>query len=197
MPTPFKHIAIGLILPLLAVSALLQALLPIIDTALFPSQHLQPIEYWRLLSGHFVHADWAHWRLNMLGALVLVTLFYQDIPLKHWYLATVTISLFSSLCMVFFTSYTRYVGFSDTLHGWLALGVCCMANKHRYLAASLALILLGKLLSEQLGVGFISHHLLTEQTHVATHAHVFGSIGGLIYAALLYSMVKIRPLHTS
>jgi membrane associated rhomboid family serine protease len=52
-------------------------------------------EYWRLLTGHLVHADWHHVWMNLAGLALMVALFHRMYSVSQW----CGIALFSALCI--------------------------------------------------------------------------------------------------
>ena len=153
-------------------------------------------ELWRLLSAHFIHINWHHFAMNMAGAALCLAVFRFDVPAIHWLISAITISLFSSLLLFLSYSPTQsYVGFSDTLHGWIVIGILAMLSKEPKLATAILTILLGKLLYEN----FIEppSAVLLEGSRVATESHLFGAIGGLLYSLAYNAELRQRLLSLS
>ena len=151
-------------------------------TALIPEK-IENGELWRVISAHFMHVNWHHFAMNMAGAALCLAVFRFDIAAKHWLMSAVLISLFSSsLIYLFYLPTQSYVGFSDTLHGWIVIGILAMLTTEPKLATAMLTVLIGKLLYEN----FIeppSAELL-QGSRVATESHLFGALGGLIYSVL-------------
>ncbi|NRB40068.1 MAG: rhombosortase [Pseudomonadales bacterium] len=148
--------------------------------ALIP-QAINDGEIWRVLSAHFIHINWNHFAMNMAGTALCIAVFRFDVAPKHWLISAIFISLFSSLFL--YLSYQpqqSYVGFSDTLHGWLVIGMLAMLSKEPKLAGIMLTVFIGKLLYENF-VEPPSAHLLAG-SRVATESHLFGAMGGLVYS---------------
>lgn len=141
-------------------------------------------EYWRLLTGHFVHASIAHLLLNMAGLVLIAALFPRDFSLRQWLL----IGLLSMLCIdVAFVFYEPqlewYVGLSGVLHGAITAGaVAWWKHETRLLAAILSLLLVVKLAWEQL-YGALP---FSGDMQVIVDAHLFGALGGLAAGLLVW-----------
>ena len=157
-------------------------------TALIPEK-IENGELWRVISAHFMHVNWHHFAMNMAGAALCLAVFRFDIAAKHWLMSAVLISLFSSsLIYLFYLPTQSYVGFSDTLHGWIVIGILAMLTTEPKLATAMLTVLIGKLLYEN----FIeppSAELL-QGSRVATESHLFGALGGLIYSVLFNNKLQ-------
>ncbi|CAA0114596.1 Uncharacterised protein [BD1-7 clade bacterium] len=139
-------------------------------------------QWWRILTAHFVHLDWKHYLLNMSGAALCLFVFRHDIKPIHWPISAILISIFSSLCMLTFAfDYSSYVGFSDTLYGWIFIGALAMLPKEPKLALIVMAIFGGRVTYENI----VSHSLIDSfmnEGKVAVESHLFGTIGGIIYS---------------
>lgn len=141
-------------------------------------------EYWRLLTGHLVHASAAHLLLNVAGLGLIAALFRRDYSLRQWLLVGLLSAVSIDLAFVFYEPQLQwYVGLSGLLHGAIAAGaVAWWKHETRLLASILSLLLLAKLAWEQLH-GALP---LSGDTPVIVEAHLFGALGGLAAALLLW-----------
>lgn len=145
-------------------------------------------ELWRIITAHLTHINWHHFNLNMLGAFFCLILFFNDFNAKHWFYSFLFISIFSSLCMLFIHfDHSRYVGFSDVLYGWMVIGILAIIEKETKTALLLALFLIGKTIYE---IVIDASPFGNTQIIVARESHLYGAIGGLIYALVI---MKRRP----
>jgi rhomboid family GlyGly-CTERM serine protease len=144
-------------------------------------------EYWRLLSGHFVHGTVRHLLLNCLGLLAVAALFPREYSAARWLFILGGSVLAIDLGFVLYEPQLEwYVGFSGVLHGALAAGVVawwCRENKVSALVLGAAL--LGKLAWEQTR-GALP---FSGDMPVIVEAHLYGAVGGAL-AALLLSLVR-------
>lgn len=151
---------------------------------------IQDGEYWRLLTGHLIHMNWHHYVMNMIGLALCMVVFRDDLPSWHWLTSFVFIALFSSACMFFtYFSYERYLGFSDVLHGWIILGALSIAHKEPKLSAAIFILFWIKVLEENMQHPFFTSYNMTG--NVATESHIYGAIGGVIYALLFSSNLHL------
>jgi rhomboid family GlyGly-CTERM serine protease len=171
-----------IVLTVLMVSALLQ-----------PHAHQlyyrQPDGQWfRWITGHYVHADWQHWALNML-ALALLPLATQvankllvaSLLLLPWcislgfYLLPTTAPVFA------------YVGLSGVLHGaFMALGLYSWLRSRNPWDAVLCVGLLLKLLLDYAGVS-LTAHAFVESAYLP--AHVLGVVCGALLAIIYWRVM--------
>ncbi len=142
---------------------------------------------WRLLSGHLLHLGWQHLLMNLLGLVLMVSIFMER-PLSRWWLESLVCALGVSMGLYLFSpNIYWYVGLSGVLHGlFIAAIVDCWSQQPRLYSLLLAL-LIGKLIFEQVvGGGVLSEGFI--RGNIIVDAHLYGAISGLVYALLL----KIR-----
>lgn len=152
-------------------------------------------EYWRLLTGHLVHGSWLHLLMNGLGLGLVAALFDRDYTLPAWLL----IALFSVVAIdLGFVLYEPqllwYVGLSGVLHGALAAGaVAWWRHESKLLALLLSVIFVGKLTWEQ----WRGALPLSGDLPVVVDAHLYGAIGGVIAATVLWLGERWRAVNRS
>jgi len=141
-------------------------------------------EYWRLVTGHLVHASWMHAIENLAGVGLLAALFPRDYSLRQWLL--LTLASLVAIDVGFLWNEPQldwYVGLSGVLHGLLAAGaVAWWRFESSVLAVILTAIFLGKMTYEQLYGSLPSTSTLT----VVSEAHVYGAAAGLVAGLLLW-----------
>ncbi len=143
-------------------------------------------EYWRLLTGHFVHGSLQHLALNLGGLVLIASLFPRDYTWARWLFILLCSTLAIDFGFVFYEpQLTWYVGFSGVLHGALAAGaIAWWRNESTLLAAALSVILIGKLLWEQ----WHGALPLSGALPVVVDAHLYGAIGGAIAGGILCAL---------
>lgn len=142
-------------------------------------------EYWRLVSGHFVHGTHQHLILNLAGLALIAALFPRDYTAKEWLWVLLLSLLAIDLGFVFYEPQLRwYVGFSGVLHGALAAGALAWwRSVPRSLALALTSILVAKLAWEQ----WHGALPLSGDLPVVVDAHLYGALGGAIAASILWA----------
>lgn len=141
-------------------------------------------EYWRLLTGHFVHGTTAHLMLNLAGLAVVAAVCGRLYSLGECLLILVVSIAAIDLGFVFCEPQLEwYVGFSGVLHGGLAAGaVAWMRRESRDLALGLMAIIVAKLAWEQ----WRGALPFSGDMPVIVDAHLYGAIGGTLAAVILW-----------
>ena len=141
-------------------------------------------QYWRLVSGHFVHLGGAHAALNAAGVVLVWMLVGQAFRWRVWVLVSLAVILLIDAGLWWWSPQLGwYVGLSGLLHGWLAAGICGTASSRRADAMLLGAILAAKLIFEQ-RYGALPGSEATAGGPVVVDAHLYGALGGLLAGAL-------------
>jgi rhomboid family GlyGly-CTERM serine protease len=140
-------------------------------------------EYWRLITGHFVHGSTQHLLLNAVGLGLVAALFPREYSLRGWLLILAGSLVIIDLGFVLLEPQLEwYVGLSGVLHGALAAGaIGWWKHESKLLAVALTALLVGKLAWEQ-WQGALP---LSGDMPVVVDAHLYGAIGGALAGAWL------------
>lgn len=136
--------------------------------------------WWQWLSAHFMHNNFMHYALNMIGLSLLYLLHGEYANLKSFCVIFLVLSLGISVCLYFFSpNLIWYVGMSGVLHGIFAWGVVIDIYLKRKTGYLLLIGLIIKLLDEQM---FESSSFMADliEVGVAVNAHLYGAIIGLV-----------------
>ncbi len=141
-------------------------------------------EWWRLLTGSFVHLGWWHLFLNEMGLAVLVLLCPQPLSLAVWARRLFLLSVCMSLGLYFFVPRLGfYVGMSGVIHGLFLLGLVPQVLKKDLIALGCLLYLFGKLAWE-----IYSGAPVSDETalggNVVLESHLFGTLAALAYGLI-------------
>ncbi len=148
-------------------------------------------EFWRLVSGHFVHLGWSHLLLNLAGLTLVWLMLGSQFSSAQWLVLTgVSLATISACFLLFEPRLQWYVGLSGLLHGWFAAGAFALSrdrqlSERRFGALLLVLIAL-KLAYEQ-WQGALPMTAKSAGGPVVVDAHLYGALGGLA-AALAISL---------
>ena len=142
-------------------------------------------EWWRLLTGNFVHLGWWHLFLNEMGLLVLVLLCPEALSWPVWLRRMLLLSLGMSAGLYFFVPGTQwYVGMSGVIHGLFVLGLGRQIFAGRDLiAAGCLAYLIGKIAWEMVSGVPVSDEAAIGGS-VLVESHLYGSLSALIYGLI-------------
>ena len=151
-------------------------------------------EYWRLITGHFIHLNNMHLLLNMLGVGMVLMLFDHLLAIWQWIVVLLASALIISLLIYLnLPQVQAYVGLSGVIHTLYVLGTLQLLNqpKERNFAIILMLMVTLKLLTENVGQG-ISFTADMIGGRVLYQAHLYGALTGLFLGAIV---VVLKHLH--
>ena len=147
-------------------------------------------EWWRLISGHFIHLGWTHLSLNVAAMWLLIVIFQPatrpEILLSFIFL----LSIGTSIGLIVFSPEVEwYVGLSGVLHGLLLMGIVVDCRYKKSTSLILLTGLIAKLLWEQF---YGDAHAMKQIVGgmVVYDAHLYGAITG----AALIAMVILIPM---
>lgn len=143
-------------------------------------------QWWRLVTGHLVHADGAHLAWNLVGTWLVGWLFVREYTLRGWLLI-----LFASTAAIdagfiaWQPQLDWYVGFSGVLHGCMAAGLLgALLSTRDVVTIVVAVLFVAKLGWEQM-MGPLPFTSASIGLPVIHEAHTYGAVGGLLGAAVL------------
>lgn len=149
-------------------------------------------EYWRLLSGNLVHLGWRHLALNVGALLLGIWVFYPARSPVAWIFAQLVCSVSSSLGLFLFSPGVPWcVGMSGALHGLLIIGALDWIRQGDRAGWILLVVWSAKLGWEQFN-GAMSLSTETIGAPVITDAHLWGAVGGLLFAGIEAAVRKLR-----
>jgi rhomboid family GlyGly-CTERM serine protease len=142
-------------------------------------------QWWRLLTGNFVHLGWWHLFLNEMGLLVLVLLCPERLAWSVWLRRLLLIGLGMSAGLFFFVPDTGwYVGMSGVIHGLFVLGLGRQLVAGRDLiAAGCLAYLIGKI-GWELYAGVPVSDESAIGGKVLVESHLYGSLSALAYGLI-------------
>ena len=151
---------------------------------------LEAGEFWRLLTGHFVHLSLTHALLNLAGLALVVWIVGHAFSWSHWlFVMFVSIVIIDAGFWFLSPELAWYVGISGLLNGILAAGLVIGIAGREPGSIVLAVVVLAKLTWEQT-VGPLPGSESTSGGDVVVIAHIYGAAGGLLSAALLWRSAR-------
>ena len=137
-------------------------------------------QFWRLLSGHFVHLGWSHLLLNLAGLALVSWLVGSAFGWFRWLIiGLISIVAINAGFWFLNPALDWYVGLSGLLHGLLLAGLIPGLLRGDREAMVLTAFVVLKLTWEQL-VGPLPGSESTAGAAVIVDAHFYGAIGGLL-----------------
>lgn len=140
-------------------------------------------EWWRLVSGHFVHLDIPHALLNVAAMFLLWALFGRTFSLSRLSLIFLIAVSSIDIGLWWFDDVDWYVGLSGLLHAWAAAAVVrLIIDRQDPVACVIAIFGLGKIVWEN------THGALpftADSTPVVTDVHLFGVLAGMLCGLIL------------
>jgi rhomboid family GlyGly-CTERM serine protease len=150
-------------------------------------------ELWRIFTGNLVHFGWAHTLMNAAAFLLCTfALLAQQSLLKFtllWLWCCIAVGL-----GVFYLNpeYSTYAGLSGAIHGFIVVGLAQSRQHPLWLRIGALLLVAGKIMQEQ-SPDYTATDLQTLlPVPVATDAHLYGAIAGVVFLALEYGYHNLK-----
>jgi len=157
------------------------ALYPLQDALRYERNLILHGEYWRLVGAHFVHLNLTHLALNLAGWWLFLLLCGHLFSYKQLTFNLLTLSLGISLgLLILRPDYQWYLGFSGVLYGLLLIGSLRFALQEQHLLGALIFVTLALKMAVDIYQGQASSSAVLIGAPVATVAHVYGLIIGLV-----------------
>jgi rhomboid family GlyGly-CTERM serine protease len=134
---------------------------------------------WRLVTGHFVHADLVHLGWNLLGVLIVACLFAGEYSWRQWLVILGASTAATDLGFLLLEPQLEwYVGFSGVLHGLMAAGLVAWARTSRDAVTGVVTALFVAKLAWEHFAGPLPFTAASLPLPVVHEAHTYGAIGG-------------------
>lgn len=142
-------------------------------------------EWWRLLSGHFVHLGWSHLLMNLAGLWLIWELFLnRDNPVPTCLYRLPLLTIGTSLGLLLLSPEVAwYRGLSGLLHGLLAFALLQQLARQPLSSSLLLALFAGKIAWEQLAGPLPGSESWTGG-RVIVDAHLYGMLSGVLLWAL-------------
>lgn len=143
-------------------------------------------EFWRLLTGHFVHLGPGHYVLNAIAVFLVWVAVGEYFTNRQWLIVTVvTIAGVNAGLWLFNPGIVWYVGMSGFLHGVLMAGI---VKGFQFLPREAVLggmVVASKIVYEQV-LGPMPGSEQSAGGDVVVDAHLYGALAGLAIAAVFW-----------
>ncbi len=142
-------------------------------------------EWWRLISGHFVHLGPSHTALNLAGLVLVAALFPREFRARQWsVLLVAALATISAGLLLLRPGLAWYVGLSGVLHGLFFAGALRWVSRREWEGYVLGGFLMGKLAWEQYA-GALPLSVSTSGGPVIVDAHLYGAVAGAAAGAAM------------
>lgn len=150
-------------------------------------------QFWRLITGHLFHTNYAHFLLNTLAIILLWALHGQYYSRINYLSLCLFSALFISICIYFLDpTMEKYVGLSGVLHALFAWGAIKDIENKDKTGFILLLGIIIKVSHEQI-YGASEDVASLINADVAVNAHLSGMIAGFIF----YFLIKLLSQYFS
>ena len=144
-------------------------------------------EWWRLITGHYVHLSLNHAAMNAACFGLLGVLFQSDFGLRRWYGAWLFVSVCVALALWWGSSEIQwYVGLSGALYGMSAAGLLLFWRRLPWLYGASYALVVCKVLTQPLGQDTTAMSLFIGGDVIAV-AHLYGLVAGHLWVLLIHS----------
>jgi len=176
-------LTLGLVLAL----AGLHWLVPDKTLLYFSASDISGGEIWRIVTGHFVHADWEHLLWNGLGLTVLGAVIEQHSRVLVWTALVTGVASVSILLLTPFSQLDYYCGLSGVLNTLLLVALWLEWTRTRsWLIIAIACGAVAKALIEvSLGASIV--------THISWPPYAWSHVAGLIGGFMLVVSGQKQP----
>ena len=150
-------------------------------------------QWWRLLSGNFVHLGFGHLLLDGAG-LALLLLFFRDVfAPRDWAVAMTAGAIVVGLGLWFLNPEVRYyLGISGVLHTLLFAGLL-LSFRHTPLINGIVFVAMAARIWFEQQPGYDIHYMqATIGGAVMVDAHLYGAFAALPVTALLWRRSQAR-----
>ncbi len=148
-------------------------------------------QYWRFLSGHFMHYSWQHYWLNAAGLLIFQQLFPDYCRHWHWLVSALFILLVVSAGLLLFSEQLNwYVGFSGILTGLYIAAALQGLKRQRLLCIAVLLLVGGYTVLQQFQGELVDGVLFGLSS--ASRAHLMGMVAGIGWSSLRLGQIWAR-----
>lgn len=181
----------GLWLLVVVLTAMLQQA-DLLHTLRYDRELVAAGRWWLLFSGHLVHANWAHWALNMAGVGLVAFFFSRYGSPLQWLWVFLMAALFAATGVYLFNpGLATGAGLSAVLHGLFLFGAL-HEIRHQPLSGYVLLALLCTKLAWEFLFGSITGAESLAGGRVATDAHLYGALGAGVATAVLSLRARAR-----
>lgn len=150
-------------------------------------------QWWRLFTASWVHFTGYHTAMNAIGVGLIAWFLWPDNRFSFWLLALIILPVCVGVGLFFFAKEIAiYRGYSGALYGCLLIGLLLNVRKDPLWFGLATVVLLGKIVYEQLP-WFDPDYMQSQiGAAVAAEAHLVGVLSALVLGAAALAYPKRR-----
>ena len=158
----------------------------------FQRQSILSGQLWRLWTGHWVHANTAHFLLNISVALLLYFAFFRTMKMLELLATGIVFSaLISGALLLFMPELDWYNGLSGLLHAWVVYASIRRIQAGEVLYWLGPVLVWAKVLFEASSLGGWSGRVL-DGVNIITEAHLIGALVGTLAGIAMLALFRHR-----
>ena len=154
-------------------------------------------QWYRLITGNFVHSNFYHLALNLASLWIAAFLFYESLKINVLIFSIITLSAVVGIGLYLFNpDLLKYYGFSGVLYGLYLVGATTLLlQKDTVTGLLIYIFVVGKMLwGFFMGEDAGTVELIGMA--VAVHAHLYGVFGSLAISLSLFFMNTTNKKYT-
>lgn len=157
----------------------------------YDKNKIQAGEWWRLLTGNFVHFGLYHTVMNSVSICLISFVLFWFFPLWVWITLIFVLALADGFGLFLFSpDIDVYRGYSGAVYGLAIIGLVLNWSVNPWINSAVILALLGKMSYEHLP-GFDVNHMIDEiGVPVAVDAHLWGGLTGIALSVPFWFLLK-------
>ncbi len=145
------------------------------------------VQWWRIISAHLAHSNMNHAMMNIAGFALAMLIVGAALRWWLWGLSIFLYCIFITLGLYVFSPEAQwYVGFSGCIHGLLMQGFLLFAFRRDYIFGVTAMVLVAKVINEQLPQFDAMHLADVIDAPVVVDAHLYGLVSGVVLALIFH-----------
>lgn len=166
-----------------------------VDGLQYSRQAIGEGQWWRFITGNFVHLSWRHFAMNIIALGAIYALYPNNLNAKSWLLVLLLCALSVTLGIwIFSPDIHWYVGLSGALHGLLVTLLIIDYVEHKHVLNILLLLgVIAKLIWEGM-MGPMPGSESTAGGPIVVQAHLYGFVGGVLISVCIGICNKNKKL---
>lgn len=150
-------------------------------------------ELWRLVTGNFVHFDWAHCLMNLAAFLLAAYALLGSLSLLKLNGLLLWCSLVVGAGIYLLNpEYTTYAGLSGLIHGLIIAGLCYSRDHPLWLRGAALGLVIVKIAQEQNPNYQATELQALISVPVAVDAHLYGALAAVVFVLFDILIQKIK-----